>query len=56
MNEIEFGALVECYLQEKTEILHEKLAPLPLCPPQIPHGLAWDQTWASAVRGQHLTA
>jgi len=29
--------------------------PVPLRPPQIPHGLAWDPTWASKVRGQHPT-
>jgi hypothetical protein len=28
--------------------------PVPLHPPQIPHELAWDQTWASKVTGQHL--
>jgi hypothetical protein len=27
-----------------------------LCPTQILHGLAWDQTWASTVTGQQLTA
>jgi hypothetical protein len=26
--------------------------PVPLCPPQIPHGLTWDRTWASAMRGR----
>jgi len=26
----------------KTEILAEKLAPVPLSSPQIPHELAWD--------------
>jgi hypothetical protein len=29
----------------------QKLVTVPLCPPQIPHGLAWDGTGASAVRG-----
>ena len=27
---------------QKSEILEEKLVPVPLCPPQIPHGLALD--------------
>jgi hypothetical protein len=26
--------------------------PVSLCPPQIPHGLMWDQTQASVVRGR----
>jgi len=29
---------------------------VPLCPPQIPCRLAWDQTWSPMVRGQWLTA
>jgi hypothetical protein len=29
---------------------------VPLCPPQIPHGLTRDRTWPSAVRGRRLTA
>jgi hypothetical protein len=28
---------------------------VPLCPAQIPHGVAWDQTCASKVRVQQLT-
>jgi hypothetical protein len=30
--------------------------PIPLFPPQIPHGLAWDWTRTSAVRGRRQTA
>jgi hypothetical protein len=33
-----------------------KSAPVPLCPPQIPHDLAWDRTRAAAVGSQRLTA
>jgi hypothetical protein len=40
----------------KTEVLGEKPVPVPLCPPQIPHGLTRDRTQASALRGQLLTA
>jgi hypothetical protein len=29
----------------KNEALRENSVPMPLCPPQIPYGLAWDQTW-----------
>jgi len=31
--------------------LEEKPVPMPLCPPQIPHGLAWDQSWDFTVNG-----
>jgi hypothetical protein len=47
---------VEWNLQEKTEVLGEKPVPVPLCPPQIPHGLTRDRTLASAVGGRRLTA
>jgi hypothetical protein len=29
---------------------------VPLCPPQIPHGLTRDRTQASVVKGRRLTA
>jgi hypothetical protein len=45
-------ATVEWYWQRTTEKLGENPVPLPLCPPQIPHGL----NRASAVRGRRLTA
>jgi hypothetical protein len=50
------GARVEQNWQGKTEVLGEKPVLLPLCPPQISHGLTWDRTRASAVRGRRLTA
>jgi hypothetical protein len=34
----------------------ENPVPVPLCTPQISHGLTWDRARASAVRGQRLTA
>jgi hypothetical protein len=43
------------YWQGKTEELGEKPIPLPLCPPQIPHGITRARTRASAVRGRRLT-
>jgi hypothetical protein len=49
-------ALVEWNWQGKTEVLGENPVPVPLCPPQIPHGLTWNWTRASAVRGRRLTA
>jgi hypothetical protein len=48
-------ATVEWYWQGKTEELGEKPVPVPLCPPQIPHGLTRARNWASAVRGRRLT-
>jgi hypothetical protein len=33
-----------------------KPAPVPLCPPQIPHDLIWDRTRAAEVGSQRLTA
>jgi hypothetical protein len=33
-----------------------KPVPMPLCPPQIPHGLIRDRTRASAVEARRLTA
>jgi hypothetical protein len=50
------GAPVEWNWQGKTPVLGEKPVPVPLCPPQIPHGLARDRTRASAVGGRRLTA
>jgi hypothetical protein len=50
------GAPMEWNWQGKTEVLGEKPVPVPLCPPQIPHGLARDRTRASAVEGLRLTA
>jgi hypothetical protein len=39
----------------KAEVLREKSVPVPLRPPQIPHGLLWEQTQASTVKSQQLT-
>jgi hypothetical protein len=50
------GAPVEWNWQGKTEELGEKPVPVPLRPPQIPHGLTRDWTRASAVGGRRLTA
>jgi hypothetical protein len=36
--------------------LGEKPVPVPICPPQISHGLTRDRTRASAVRGRRLAA
>jgi hypothetical protein len=43
-------------LTRENRQLGEKPVPVPLCPPQILHGLTRDRTRASAVRGRRLTA
>jgi len=43
-------------LTGETEVLGEKSGREQLRPPQISHGLTWDQTRASAVRSRRLTA
>jgi hypothetical protein len=52
--------VMECQWYEiidgRTEVLGEKPVPVPLCPPQIPHGLTQDQTRAPVVGGQQLPA
>jgi hypothetical protein len=40
----------------ETEVLREKPVTVPVCPQQMSHGLAWDSTRASAVKGKQLTA
>jgi hypothetical protein len=49
-------AMVEWYRQGGTEELGEKPAPMPLCPPQIPHRLTRTHTRISAVRDRWLIA
>jgi hypothetical protein len=49
-------AMVEWYWQGKAEELGEKPVLVPLCPLQIPRGLTWARSWASAVRGRRLSA
>jgi hypothetical protein len=46
---------VEFKLPGETEVLGRNLPPMPLCPPQIPHDLIWDQTRAAAVGKRRLT-
>jgi hypothetical protein len=51
----EFGERRWNDIDGKTEELGEKPIPVPLCPPQIPHGLTQALTRASMVRGWWLT-
>jgi len=46
-----YGALVEWHWKNKTKIHGEKPVPVPLCPPQIICGLAYNWTWVSEVTG-----
>ena len=46
-----YGAMVEWYWQDKSAVLGEKDIIVSLCPPQNPHGLAWDRTHACTVIG-----
>ena len=46
--------LVEWHWQGRTEALGEKPVTVPLCIPQIPHGLTWYWTRVYAVTGRRL--
>jgi len=39
-------------LTGKPELLGEKSASVPLCPPQIPHIPAWNSVWISVMRSR----
>jgi hypothetical protein len=41
--------------QGKTEVLRENPVPVPLCSPEIRHGLTWDRPQASATRSAGWT-
>ena len=38
-------------LTGETEVLGDKPVTVPICPPEISHGLAWVRTRVSAMRG-----
>ena len=42
-------------LTGKTDVLGEKPVLVPLCPPQIPQAIAWNQKQASAVTDRRIT-
>jgi hypothetical protein len=50
-----YGTSVEWHLQRSTKGLGGKSVPVPLCPPQIPHGLPLQRAGASGVRSRRLT-
>jgi hypothetical protein len=43
-------------LMGKPKYPEKKIVLVPLIPPQITHGLAWNRAKASVVKGQQLTA
>jgi hypothetical protein len=52
----DYGAVGGMRIGRVNLITRRKLAPVPLCPPQIPHDLTWDRNRAAAVGSQGLTA
>ena len=50
---------MECWWNDteigKTEVLIENPDSVPLCLSEMPHGLAWGQTWAPVTTGWQLT-
>jgi hypothetical protein len=51
----DYGALGEMIVRGNWST-RRKPAPVPLCPPQIPHDLTWHRTRAAALGCQRLTA
>jgi hypothetical protein len=52
----DYGAVGGMRIGRGNRSNRRKSAPVPLCPPQIPHDLTWDRTRAAAVGSQRLTA
>jgi hypothetical protein len=52
----DYGAVGGMRISTGSRSTGRKPAPVPLCPPQIPHDLTWDRTRAAAVGSQRLTA
>jgi hypothetical protein len=52
----DYGAVSGMRIGRGHRSTRRKPAPVPLCPPQIPHALTWDLTWAAAVGSRRLTA
>jgi hypothetical protein len=56
INDDDYGAVGGMRIGRGNRSTGRKPAPVPLCPPQIPHDLTWDRTRATAVESQRLTA
>jgi hypothetical protein len=52
----DYGAVGGMRIGRGNRSTRRKPAPVPLCPPQIPHDLTWDRTRTAAVGSQRLTA
>jgi hypothetical protein len=52
LDDDECGVVGGMRIGRGTEVLRENL---PLCPPQIPHGLTWPRNQATVVESQQLT-
>jgi hypothetical protein len=52
----ECGAVSRMKIGGGNRRTRRKPAPVPLCPPQIPHDLTWPRTRAAAVGSRRLTA
>jgi hypothetical protein len=52
----ESGAVGGMRIRRGNRSTRRKTAPVPLCPPQIPHDLTWTWTRAAAVRSRRLIA
>jgi hypothetical protein len=52
----DYGAVGGMRIGSGNRSTWRKPAPVPLCPPQIPHDLTWDRTRAAAAGSQRLTA
>jgi hypothetical protein len=50
----EYGAVGGMRIDRGNRSTRRKLAPVPLCPPQIPHDLTWDRMRAAAVGSRRL--
>jgi hypothetical protein len=56
INDDDYGAVGGMRVGRGNRSTRKKPAPVPLCPPQIPHDLTWDRTRDAAVGSQRLTA
>jgi hypothetical protein len=52
----DYGAIGGMRIARGNRSTRRKPAPVPLCPPPIPHDLTWDRTRAAAVGSQRPTA
>jgi hypothetical protein len=52
----EYGSVGGMGIGRGKPCIQRKPAPVPLCPPQIPHKLTWDWTQAAMVGSPHLAA